>query len=247
MKLSSRLFAGAILATTYLGTLPGALAADADLNIVTADEQADSGYYIATRIGLAFLQDTRFDLNAAAAVPTGIENDYEGANYAGKIAIGATYGTFRGEVEVGFSDFDVKSHTITALSATFSDENRFGDTHAFTGMVNAYYDLDLGIIKPYVSAGVGYGFVNFKNHGVVLGAPTAGLPAGNVVALDDTDSGFAWQVGAGTSFQLTDAFDLEFGYRYSSIEGIELAAVDGTQSDVDIDSHAVLVGLRYNF
>jgi len=228
-----------------------ALAADViptePVPVETESEQFGSAY-IAARILGAWSDDTEFGLDTAATVPTDIENGYEDFGVSGALAVGYSFGNgFRLEVEGSYTEQDVDSHTVTALGATFSGGNAFGTTSVTQGLVNAYYDFDLGAFKPYVTGGIGFAHVDFDNHGIFLAAPTAGLPAGDVVAMNDDDTGFAFQVGIGTSYALTENVDLELGYRYTGITSVDLQAVDGTSTDVDLSYHSVLAGVRYSF
>ena len=211
----------------------------------------DTSFYIAARLGAGFADDTDFDLNAAAAVPTGIINGYDDWGISGAAAFGFSYGNgFRAEIELGAAQYDVDSHTVTALAATLGGASAFGETTAVTGLINGYYDFDLGGFKPYVTAGIGYGHLDFDNHGIVVDAATAaasGLPVGNVTAMDDSGGGFAWQIGVGTSFEISEGLDLELGYRYSGIENVSLTAVDATSTDVDFRSHTIMTGIRVSF
>lgn len=65
--------------------------------------------------------------------------------------------------------------------------------------------------------------------------------------MDDSGTGFAWQVGAGVSYDLTSNLTAELGYRYFNVENVGLTAADGTGSDVDVRSHQVNLGLRVSF
>jgi len=104
-------------------------------------------------------------------------------------------------------------------------------------LVNAYVDFGSGALKPYIGAGAGVGSVEFDNHGVsAVGT-----------ALDDSGTGLAWQIGAGVSYAFSEQTTLELGYRYFNVDSVELTAVDGTSSDVDVRAHQVMVGLRYAF
>ncbi|MEL6947632.1 MAG: outer membrane beta-barrel protein [Pseudomonadota bacterium] len=222
-----------------------AKAADLDPPMQAASK---SSIYGALRIIGAFGDDTSFGLDTAAAVPTDIDNAYDDFSFGGAIALGAKMGNgFRAEVEIAYGELGIDSHTITALPATLDGANAFGTTQVTTGLINAYYDLNMGTFTPYVTAGFGIAHVNFDTHGIVLAAPTAGLPAGRVVAMDDADTGYVWQVGVGTSIKLTETVDLEVGYRYSQIGNINLEAVDGTATNVDLSSHSVLAGFRVGF
>jgi len=222
------------------------VAAAADLDVIKAPDAAST--YIAARIIGAWADDTSFGLNTAATVPTDIDNAYQDYGLGGAVAVGASMGNgFRAEFEISYTEQDIEAHTITALPATLRGSDAFGTTTTTQGLVNVYYDLDLGTFKPYVTAGVGLASVNFDNHGVTLAAPTIGLPAGDVQAMDDRDLGYAWQVGVGTSIKLTDSVDFEVGYRYSAVGNIHLEAVDGTRTNVDLSSHSVIAGMRVGF
>ncbi|MFD0917705.1 outer membrane protein [Pseudahrensia aquimaris] len=236
-------------------SIPLAFAADAVIEQdptppppAVVEDAALYGYYVAARLGFALPDDTSFGLDTAADVPTGVSTAYEDWNLSGAVAAGMEFGNgFRGELELGYSSFDVESHRLTALDTRFGGSDAFGDATAITGLVNGYYDFDLGTFKPYVGAGIGMAQLDFDNYGINLAAPTAGLPAGPVTAIDDSGYGFAWQVGLGTSVAVTETIDFEIGYRYSGIENVELTAVDGTDTDVSLDSHSVMSGLRFKF
>ncbi|MEM9331952.1 MAG: outer membrane beta-barrel protein [Pseudomonadota bacterium] len=244
MNIKSLAIAAGIL--TFAGNLSQATAADfAD----SGKAEASSKYYFAARLGAAFAEDSSFDLNAAAAVPTAIDNLYESSNIMGAIALGKNFGGgFRGEIEVSYGSSEIDAHTIVALPATLSGSSAFGDTSVLTGLVNGYYDFDLGGVSPYVSAGLGAARLDFDNHGVVIPAGgVAGLPAGPITALDDSGTGFAWQVGAGLNVEIDAITTFEIGYRYQSVENVELTAVDGTRTDVDFETHNIIGGLRFDF
>ena len=211
-------------------------------------EDEPSQLYIAARLGVTDFRDTQFDLEQAAAVPTSIDNSYD-HDYAGFVAIGLDSNVgARVEIEVGHGQFDIDTHTVNALNARFGDGDAFGQANVTTVMGNAYYEMQLGRFAPYVSAGLGYAHVEFEDYGIVLPAGgAAGLPGGPVVALDDTSGGLAWQIGAGVSFDLTSNLALELGYRYSGIQSLDFAAIDGTMTDVQMRAHTAMLGVRMAF
>jgi opacity protein-like surface antigen len=63
--------------------------------------------------------------------------------------------------------------------------------------------------------------------------------------MDDDDVGFAYQLSAGANIALSKEIDLELGYRFLGVTGLELEAVDGTASDIDVENHVVYGGLRF--
>ncbi|MEL6785196.1 MAG: outer membrane beta-barrel protein, partial [Pseudomonadota bacterium] len=108
---------------------------------------------------------------------------------------------------------------------------------AVYGLANGYVDYSLGAITPFVSAGVGYGQLDLSQQGVT--------PTG--VVMNDSAGGLAWQVGAGAAFAVTDSVTVDLGYRFFKVQDVGLSAVDGTQSDVDLESHQINLGIRKAF
>jgi opacity protein-like surface antigen len=142
---------------------------------------------------------------------------------------------FRGELEVGYFQSDIDAHDIEVLGF-FDGDDAFGETAGIYGLVNVFYDFKgFGGITPFVGAGIGAASVDFDGHGVdAIG-----------VVMDDDDVGFAYQLSAGANISLSKEIDLELGYRFLGVTGLELEAVDGTASDVDIENHVVYGGLRF--
>ncbi|MEM1377282.1 MAG: outer membrane beta-barrel protein [Pseudomonadota bacterium] len=245
-----------LLTTAALIAVTSTTALASDV-ILAPESVGESGgkFYVAARAGGVFLQDTTFGLDAAAAVPTDIVNGYDDAGFVGGAAVGYDFEmrsgfSLRGEVEVGFFNAGIESHTVTALDATLSGDDAFGTTRVTYGMASAAVDVDAGFFSPYVSAGIGIANVNFDNHGIVVDTATStasGLPVGDVTALDDNATAFAYQIGAGVGFDVTDRVTLELGYRFFGVENVQLTAVDGTESSVDLDAHQGLVGMRFSF
>lgn len=240
-----------LLALGTSAVLLSPLAHAADLDIVEAPMAGDfSGAYVAARIAGAFSPDTNFNLTV---VPTNIINDYEQLGFGGALAVGYEFGlgsniALRGELEGGLISTEVKSHTLAALATTLSGAAAFGTTEITYGMVNAAVDYDFGNgFKPFVSGGIGLAEVNFKNHGVGLAAPVGPLGPGNVTAMNDKDSGLAWQIGGGVGYAIDEQVTLEAGYRYFQVNDINLTAVDGTVTNVPVKQHQVMLGVRYGF
>lgn len=90
------------------------------------------------------------------------------------------------------------------------------DVSTLSLLGNAWVDFDTGSgLNPYVGGGVGVARVSIDD----------GIS-------DESDTGFAYQVGFGARFGRAEEFDL--GYRYRSLS----AEVDGFTSEaIDYDSH----------
>lgn len=242
-----------VAAMTFAGLVASQNAFAADINVEMLTEAPEveiseptGGAYIAARLGAAFADDTAFGLTV---VPTTIANEYEDTSLTGGIALGYRFNDMiSAEFEGGYSEQDIESHTLTALPATLSDPNAFGTTKITYGLVNLAVHQPTGtMFTPYISAGLGLADVAFETHGVNLAAPVGPLGRGAVTALNDSDTALAWQLGGGVLIDITDKIGLEVGYRYFSVNDVDLTAVDGTVSETDVTQHQALFGVRYSF
>jgi outer membrane autotransporter protein len=117
------------------------------------------------------------------------------------------------------------------------------DVH--TVFANFYYDFKTGTaFTPYVGAGLGVAWINQK---------VSSTFRGWTAATDDvskTTTNFAWNLGAGVGYALTDNVTVDLGYRYTNFgDGKKFSSTDGTINfqTKDIQSHEALLGLRYQF
>ena len=137
----------------------------------------------------------------------------------------------------------------------------FEDTEIFkigaqSFFVNAYFDIhNSSPVTPYVGAGLGLAIVSFSDRCIST--------HWNGVVYDDTLSknktNFAWNIGAGAAWKITDSVALDLGYRYVDFGKAETEITlyddDNTHNwDVARDvvkaklsTHEVLLGLRYTF
>ncbi|MEP3264424.1 MAG: outer membrane beta-barrel protein [Hyphomicrobiales bacterium] len=132
-----------------------------------------------------------------------------------------------------------------------------------TFFANAYIDAgSFGGFTPYVGGGVGFAYLNYGTF-ISSNNPTAGnTPGGDPLELaqanpsgeanqlfeGEDDLRFAWNLQAGLSYELNDNLALDGSYRYTRINGGDVAqtAVGPIVSD-DLDGHELRIGLRYTF
>ncbi len=175
-----------------------------------------------------------------------------GARIAGGIGTDIIYGKLRGELELGWNSDskDDNNFDFTIInSATHNFETK---TSVYDAMLNFYYDLNTGTkFSPFIGAGLGYAHLKVKT-------TTTGEFKGNVLNLEasDTANNFAWNVGAGVSYQVSDAFAIDLAYRYTdygSVKETAATAVKGlgakvnTDAKFDVISHEIMLGARYSF
>ena len=185
------------------------------------------GLYLDGRGGVTFVQDADND-----ALGTNVETSYDpGYSVAG--AVGYDFGSFRLEGEISY-----REAAVDEIDVGFADLGASGDVYAVAGMVNAYYDFDLGSPwTPYVGGGVGGAVVGFD------GVDTQALGEFS----EDEDLVFAFQAAAGIGYEFTDNLTLYGGYRFFGTTEPELEDGAGTGFDSEFYSHSIEVGLRYTF
>ena len=128
----------------------------------------------------------------------------------------------RAEVEYGLLN---KTHN----SITAAQQNVTMQTKLQTAFLNLYYDLDTSTsLTPYFGFGLGYAHINEKAFEKV------------------SEDNFAYNVGAGVSFNFSYNTDFELGYRYTNYKKIKERTPDD-YAKRDYDSHEVLLGIRYTF
>lgn len=186
--------------------------------------------------GAAFSEDdTYFTLHAGAAEQRLTEiNDPAGdadltmdrdLMFGG--AVGIEDGQARYEVELSRRTNDANQYKWPGGATDLIG----GDFTTTTLMANGYYTFETNTpVKPFVTGGIGAAQVEANN--VTDGIDT----------LDDSDTGFAYQVGIGVDYELSETVNLDAKYRYLRVNDIGLSGMNG-----DIESHEIMAGIRVNF
>jgi opacity protein-like surface antigen len=103
-----------------------------------------------------------------------------------------------------------------------------GDVKVLGGFANAYYDFNPnGQFQPFVGAGIGLARVDVDSG-----------------AIDDDDTGFAYQFKAGVAHPFNERLTGEVAYRYVGVTDVT-AGTGPSRVDGDYTTSAVTVGLRY--
>lgn len=212
-------------------------------------QEAQSRWYWSAHGGLMSVPDAR--VNPAlgeSGTQLGRGSSEFDTGFRTSVSVGRAFGPLRveGEAFYGEVDFTVDLEWDQAqLAAIFPPAalaslsgdalpEKVEDEASLQGlMLNGWYDFALeGGLKPYVGGG-------------------AGLL--DVDASEAEGSGFAWQVGAGLGYQISENMALDVGYRYlRSAFKLEDSSRLGTftlksKSDDVVESHSFSVGLRFRF
>uniref|UniRef100_UPI0040559D19 outer membrane beta-barrel protein n=1 Tax=Candidatus Electronema sp. TaxID=2698783 RepID=UPI0040559D19 len=150
------------------------------------------------------------------------------SGYGLALAGGRKIGNFRAETELGFQSAGFKAKGLDDMTVR-------------TMMFNGFYHVpvsNLGVywaqcepLSVYGMAGMGAGKaeVTFEN------------------GLDDSETTFAYKVGAGVAYDIASNMAIDVGYEYMRLSDIELGADHSMLRMDDMKSSSVNAAFRYSF
>lgn len=140
----------------------------------------------------------------------------------------------RAEVELLYLHGDTGDIFFPDAPFTFTSE---GSMTVTAGMVNAWYSLGGGTISPFIGGGIGLASVS-------VDVPT---PPGDPAEVDDSDTVFAWQLGAGVDIAMSDDMSVVLSYRMLDASGLTFTDSGDDDLDADYQNHVVTAGVRFSF
>ena len=185
-----------------------------------------------------------------------------------------------GEIFLARAEVSKLTHSsisVPALSFTLPGELPIpvsGSADQLGVMANVWYDFDIGDTwTPYIGGGLGFIRVDRGNLRYDTGAvaeavanalaqaqappgtppalvPRIDLPEGTVPSISATDTAFAYQIGGGIGYALSDSTTLQIGYRLQMVDGLSFSgsnAMATVSSDTDLRIHFLEIGIRYRF
>ncbi len=209
---------------------------------LAAVPSAKAQWYVSANAGGTILSDADITDTAAIGSFTGEVGFDTGFGVSG--AVGYAYGALRFEGEISYrkndlDDLQVNSLTLggTTISGVLGTFALEGDTTALGFMANGWYDMDTGTPwVPFVGAGLGIAKINIDIESV------AGIPT----IYDESDTVFAFQVGAGVGYKVTPTTTVSLSYRFFGTADPEFD--DGFDKiDAEYMSHNVMVGVLFGF
>ena len=141
--------------------------------------------------------------------------------------------------------------------------NPTGTAEQFGAMLNLWYDIETDSDwTPYVGAGLGLirvdqGDLRYDEGELVRAVlsrlpMSQPLPPGFVPKPSATDSAFAYQIGAGIGYALSDSTTLHIGYRLQALNGLEFTGMNpmtmaSVRAETDLRIHFLEIGIRQLF
>ena len=233
-----------------------ALALVATLALGTAYAADNGGIYVGVKGGYEYTDHKDSRVTDSSSTPTLASDPSQNATKKWSDKSGYTVGgaigynfagmglPIRAEAEYLYHDqfkYSAVNGTHGTSAGAFSSK-----IDIQTVFANFYYDIKTGTaFTPYVGAGLGVAWINQK----VSTTFRTGAAGTALAASGDYDTtNFAWNLGAGVGYSLTDHIIVDLGYRYTSF-GDAKKYTSGTLNfqAKDLDSHEALLGLRYQF
>lgn len=125
---------------------------------------------------------------------------------------------------------------------------------SWTTMLNLYYDIaTVNGFTPYVTSGLGVAKNKTNNYTISATGPNGF--ARQAVYNKGNKTNFAWKVGVGSKYQISQDFDLDLRYQYANLGKFETSSAfygggvkhNGVAKKGTIKAHEVLLGLAYKF
>lgn len=226
----------ALLATVAAATLVAVPAANAGTYYVNVagggnwlgdNAFAASGSITSQYSTFDFANDPNIGFVISAAVGMNLNNVLPGLRVEGELAYREN------DVDAIWVSSITTTATLNALATTTGSAQY--QHSAFSIMANAWYDFQLGSLKPYVGGGIGW-----------AEAQVDGVYPSKATSNTFSESGFAWQLGAGLHLPIDERHTLGIGYRYFSGPDVTIPAFgepNTLSGSVDTEAHSVTVGL----
>jgi len=210
----------------------------------------DKAWYVGVEGGAMLVEDMDLDIGARTTAPitaagSGTVDSKYGSDFDG--IIGYDFGGFRAEAEVGYKTAVLDSYSSTTttpygaaplLAAPGTFNGVGGKTTSLSFMVNGLLDFgaDDGL-QGFVGGGAGVARVKADDYAL---RQSGGF-------LNDSDTGFAWQVLAGVRAPLTSNIDVGLKYRFFNAPNVDLVDRIGRDVETRFRSHSILGSLIFNF
>ena len=189
--------------------------------------------YVSLNLGTAILSDS--DLTEPGATA---EAEFD-TGWGFGAAFGYDYGKMRSEVraevEIAYRTHDLDSITVTSpVSDTVSTD---GEITSLAFMLNGYYDFENSTsLTPYLTGGLGVAKVEIDSLSVTG-------PGGVTVAIgSEDDTVFAYQLGAGIGYAVSETVTADLAYRLFATTDPKFGV-----TKAEYLTHNISVGVRFAF
>ncbi|SDA89534.1 outer membrane protein [Mesorhizobium qingshengii] len=231
-----------LLATAFI-LAPIGMACAADINEVSPVSSYDwSGLYAGVDVGYAAGKSNLFIAGGGLGGASDLDSSVDPDGFIGGIHMGANYQmannfVIGAEADLAYSNIDGLAG-IDAGGGGVNTLLRSELKWSGSARLRAGYAFDRTL--PYITAGVAAAKYE-------LIAVSAGGSGAEITLHSDSHVG--WTVGAGVEHAFTDRWIARAEYRYSDFGSQDLSVAAGlpTETNVDLQTHDIRVGLSYKF
>ena len=207
-------------------------AGGAMLALAATPSQAQGPWYASVTGDAVWVSDSDWSNNAGTNGTLEFDSGWGIDGALGYSLSGSLQG-FRVEGEVGYRSNDIDKVNVNNFGQL---PGATGDVDVWTGLINGYYDIDLGSnFMPYVGAGLGIARLS--------GNITVPGPGGTV---SDNETVFAYQFSAGLGYAVSPSTTLFAGYRYLATDDPDFSNA-GTTVSTEYHTHNAQAGVRFSF
>jgi len=217
----------------------------AAVSLVGAQGASAGNYYVNVSGGANWLHDDSF-LNSTVAQSTAFlfDNDTQVGfvlSAAAGLHLDNVLPGLRVEGEFAYRENDVRGFwsTITDLTSVSSGPLDYQHS-SYSLMANAWYDFSVMGLNPYVGGGIGWMHSNLDGQFKYF--------SDTPIDLSESDGGFAWQLGAGLTFDIQPNTKLNIGYRYIQGPDVTVHApynLNPVTGDVSDKNDSITVGFTF--
>ena len=225
-----------------------ASAAVAVMSLTNVGTAVAGPWYVNVAAGANWVDDSRYSGEEATSTTFFFETDPSiGFVISGAVGydLGQMLKGLRVEGELAYRENNVHGRWSSAVTGTtttttpttnaITDGGALDIQHTtFSIMANAWYDFQVMGLNPYVGGGIGWADVSLDGK------------FDSKHAISASESGFAWQLGAGLNFDIEPGMKLGIGYRYLQGPDVTLHApgdLNPETGDIDDQNHSLTVGL----
>ena len=189
------------------------------------------GPYINLKGGIALLSDADGKDSANPGDRIKVHYDSGTALAAG---VGYSLGSARAELELSYQKNDFDKLTLNGAQRPLN-----GDIKTTALLLNGYYDFrNHTPFTPFLSAGLGFARVDLSDRRLPA---TAVLPA--FTARGGHDTVFAYQLGGGVGYAVTQNITVDLTYRYFATRDAQFTPTE----KIENASHNIYLGIRFGF
>ena len=201
------------------------------------------GLYFSAAGGVSLLQNAD---NSNIMPPVDVTSTYDGGWAIGG-AVGYALPTgLRLEAEVAYREVSLDELKIAEdgglgvalVGAPLNGVTTPADGRetALSVMGNIWYDIDTGTpLTPYLGGGIGFARI-----------PLDEVSVGGVEIVNDRDTVFAYQLGVGLAYALTDHVSVTVDYRFFGTTPATFTDITGDFRS-EFHNHSVMAGMRLRF